>query len=350
MVWLNPNKLPFFDPIIHDKVAVITGGTRGIGYYTSLHLYMHGFRVYLCGINSHMVQKVIQSIRDEADLRREMSKKITRKSRGSQHKKNDGKDEDEEDDDDDILADAKFGDLIYIHIDLRDLKCVERAALKIQKLEKHVDILINNAGINAIPCEFTKDGFEIQLQTNYISHFLFTARLLRLIKNCNGRIISLASWVHHLQFRYWNLNKNFNYTPSFVFTWLRYAKSKTSLIQFSKMLSIKNPTILCVTIHPGLVMNTNLFSSWTRLPIFGIFFWVLFQIIGCFFGITSEQGALGTLRCALSPELTAENDNGKYYTTGGIESRSSSVANNIDDAASTWIWTMHELKKRGIEI
>lgn len=348
MMWLNPNKLPFYDPLIDNKVAVITGGTRGIGYYTSLHLYMHGFKVYLCGINSHLVQKVIQTIRDEAELRREMSEKTPRKDTNSNINCNSSSDCDQSDDD--VLADAKFGELFYIHLDLRDLKCVERAAIKIQKLEKHIDILINNAGINAIPCEFTKDGFEIQLQTNYISHFLFTLRLLRLIKNCNGRIISLASWVHHLQFKYWNLNKNFNYTPSFVFTWFRYAKSKTCLIQFSKMLSIKYPTVLCVTIHPGLVMNTNLFSNWTRLPIFGIFFWVLFQIIGCFFGITSEQGALGTLKCALSPELTVENDNGKYYTTGGIESRSSSVANNIDDAASTWIWTMHELKKRGIEI
>lgn len=325
----DPDTLPYYDPISERKVAVITGGTGGIGYYTCLHLYIHGFTVYLCGRNSQRVNKTIKDIIEEAKVR------YRRKQKNGIIN---------------CYDISKFGSLHYIHLDLRDLRCTERACAKLIKLEKQVDVLINNAGIMAIPFETTIDGFEIQLQVNYISHFLFTMKLLPLVKACHGRIITLSSLGHFLQYKYWCLSEQFNYFPNMVFTWFRYAVSKTALIQFSKMLAIKNPDVLCVSLHPGLVMNTNLFSYWTRLPVVGIFFWMLFQVINFFFGVTNEQGSIGTLRCAMSTELDNERDNGKYFTTGGVESKSSGIANNLDDAATTWIWTIHQLNDCGFEI
>lgn len=325
----DPISLPFYDPKEERKVAVVTGGNGGIGYYTILHLYLHGFVVYVCGRNVHKINKALSDIKHEA------KKRMKEYEHGF------------------ILNDdvsINLGSLHFIYLDLTDLECVEKAALKIIKLEQHLDVLVNNAGIMAVPYELTEDGFEIQLQTNYISHFLLSMRLLPLLKKCHGRIITLSSLGHHLELRYWKLNKTWNYWPDLIFTWFRYAMSKTSLIQFSKMLAIKNPDVLCISLHPGLVMNTNLFSYWTRLPIVGIFFWLLFQFIGYFFGVSNEQGSLATLRCALSQQISLEKDNGKYFTTGGHESRSSGVANNLDDSASTWIWTVQELKKRGINI
>ena len=138
--------------------------------------------------------------------------------------------------------------------------------------------------------------------------------------------------------------------PNIIFTWMRYAMAKTALIQFTKMLAIKHPDVLCISVHPGLVMETNLFSYWTRLPIVGIFFWIFFQIVGYFFGVSNEQGSLATLKSALSAKLTLDKDNGKYFTTGGVESKPSYVANNLDNAASSWIWTVHELRDRGFEV
>lgn len=324
---LDLNDLPFYNPSQGERIAIITGGHSGIGYYTTLHLYMHGFTVYICGRNSHKVHKSIKSIIDEATDRTNKLPNSMRRERLSY-----------------------FGSIHYIHLDLTDLKSVERATIKIQRSVTHIDVLINNAGIMAVPYQLTKDGFETQLQTNYISHFLFTMRLLPLVKKNHGRIISLSSLGHLLEFRYWKLSKQWNIWPDIVFTWFRYAVSKTSLIQFTKMLSIKNPDVLCVSLHPGLVMNTNLFSYWTRLPLIGIFFWVLFQVIGFFFGVSNEQGAIASLKCALDENLSTEEDNGKYFTTGGAESKSSYIANNLDDAASTWIWTVHQLNDRGYSI
>lgn len=325
---VDPDTLPYYNRHADRKIAVITGGNSGIGWYTVLHLYMHGFVVYICGRNSSKVNKAIKAIMAEAKRRSELK----------------GKEKNE--------AKVVHGSLLYIHADLTDLKSVERAAAKIMKKETKIDVLINNAAVMAQPYEVTKDGFEIQLQTNYISHFLLSMKLLPLLRNCDSqpRLITLSSLGHNLQFKYWNLTQDWNYRPNMIFTWMRYAMAKTSSIQFTKMMAIKYPDILCFSIHPGLVMSTNLFSYWTRLPLVGIFFWMLFQIVGFFFGVSDEQGAMATIKCALSRDFSIEEDSGKYFTTGGVESKPSFVANNLDDAASTWIWTVHELGDRGFTL
>lgn len=333
----DPNSLPFYNPSEDRKVAVITGGNSGIGWFTVLHLYMHGFSVYILGRNSGRVNKAINEITKEAKVR-------YLKYYEDRKEKHGGKE-------DELLGrDRYMGTLHYIHADLTDLKSVEHACKKFMKLEDRLDLLINNAAVMALPYEMTKDGFELQIQTDYISHFLLTMRLLPVLKRCHGRLINLSSLGHNLELWYWPMSQTWNYKPNIIFTWFRYAMAKTALIQFTKMLAIKNPDVLCISIHPGLMMSTNLFSYWTRLPIVGIFFWALFQLVSFFFGVSNEDGSLATIRCALSEDLSYESDNGKYFSTGGVESKPSHVANNLDDAASTWIWTTHQLRDRGFEI
>ncbi|CCE63991.1 hypothetical protein TPHA_0G01550 [Tetrapisispora phaffii CBS 4417] len=318
--------LPYYNPSIERKIAIITGGNSGIGWYTVLHLYMHGFTVYIFGRNSVRVNKAIDKIIREAKHRYETCKDPYLKS---------------------IIH---MGDIIYLHMDLSDLHSVDKAAKKFLKLETKLDVLINNAAVMALPYEITEDGFEIQLQTNYISPFLLSVKLLPLLQIAKGRMISLSSIGHNLEQMHFKLNQSFDYKPNMIFTWFRYAVAKTAVIQFTKMLSIKYPDVLCLSVHPGLVMNTNLFSYWTRLPIVGIFFWMLFQLVGFFFGVSNEEGSISTLYCALSEDLSLDNDNGKYFTTGGVESTPSRIANNLDNAASTWIWTIHRLRERGFEV
>ncbi|QLQ81426.1 hypothetical protein HG537_0F01870 [Torulaspora globosa] len=314
---IDPDTLPYYNPAVERKIALITGGNSGIGWYTVLHLYLHGFCVYVCGRNSARVNKAMKGIIAEARRRSADDPKVF------------------------------MGSLIYLHIDLADLRSVEKAAQTVLKREMKLDVLINNAAVMATPYQVTKDGFEIQLQANYIAHFLLSMRLLPLLQSCHGRLIMLSSVGHNLEFIYWALSQDWNYRPNCIFTWLRYAMAKTASIQFVKMMAIKYPDLLCLSVHPGLVMNTNLFSYWTRLPIVGIFFWMLFQIVGFFFGVSNEEGCLATLKCALSPQLSRDKDNGKYFVTGGREAKPSYIANNLDDAASTWIWTVHQLRDRG---
>ncbi|CAR22770.1 Env9p [Lachancea thermotolerans CBS 6340] len=318
----NLDQLPYYDLRKQRKVALVTGGNSGIGWYTVLHLYMHGFVVYVAGRNSSRVNRAMKDIKKEARTR------IKTLATDQRH---------------------PVGELHFLSLDLTALKVVEKAAKRFRSLESSLDVLINNAGVMALPYSVTEDGFEIQLQTNYVAHFLLTMRLLPSVKRCRGRIITVSSIGHNLEFSYFSLSQSFNYKPNMLFTWMRYAMAKTASIQFAKMLAIKHPDVLCISVHPGLVMKTNLFSYWTRLPIVGIFFWFFFQLVGYFFGVSNEEGSVATLKGALSTELEREWDNGKYYTTGGIESKPSYVANNLDNAASTWLWTIHELRDRGYE-
>ncbi|CCH42952.1 Retinol dehydrogenase 14 [Wickerhamomyces ciferrii] len=316
----NPDELPYVNPNEERRVALVTGGNSGIGWFTVLHLYLHGYVVYIGGRSFTRVSKCIKEIEEEANKRR--SAVI------------------EED-----LNQRFLGELRFVEIDLLSLKSVEEAAIVMNATEPRIDLLILNAGVMALPYGLTKDNFEIQFQTNYISHFLLTQRILPLIQ---GRIIFVSSVGHHFEVTPFDRSWTFNYKPNIIFTWFRYAMAKTSGIQYMKLLSLKHPEIHSYSVHPGFVMNTNLFSYWTRLPIFGVFFWLFFQVFGYFFGCSNEEGSYATLKCALSPETLLE-ENGSYFKFGGKISQPSRVASNINYAASNWVWTVRELRNRGFE-
>ncbi|KAK6465356.1 hypothetical protein DFJ63DRAFT_310453 [Scheffersomyces coipomensis] len=328
------DSLPYLNPNQDRRVALITGGNSGVGYYTVLHLYLHGYIVYIAGRSRSRVLKSIRELKQDATA--------IRSTYTSQQSS----------------SERFLGDLFYLEIDLSSLASVIAAVENFKQLESNLNILINNAGAMALPYALTQDGFDIQIQTNFIAPFVLSTKLLPLLENTADRfpsidpprIIYLSSVGHQLCLRYFNMNSTFNYKPNFVFTWLRYGLAKIAGIHFMKMLALRNPKILCMSVHPGFVMNTNLFSYWTRLPIIGIMFWCLFQIFGYFFGVSNEEGANAIIKCSLDPTLTVEKDNGKYFATGGKESEPSKIAQNMDFAARTWIWTIHQLSERGISI
>lgn len=334
MTNFDPDSISYFNPKVDRRVALITGGNSGVGWYTVLHLYLHGYIVYIAARSKTRVNTSINELKEEAMLIR---LKYT-----SQQSSNE----------------RFLGELYFLEIDLLSLSSVLNAVETFKSREKHLNILINNASVMALPYSLTKDGFEIQMQTNYISPFLLTTKLLPLLESSSElfpksdppKIIYLSSIGHQLAFKYFNLNSTFNYRPNIVFTWFRYGLAKTCGIHFMKMLALRNPKILCMSVHPGLVMNTNLFSYWTRLPIIGILFWCLFQIFGYLFGVSSEQGSYATVRCCLDPKLSLEEDNGKYFVTNGAEAEPSKIARNMNFAARTWIWTVQELSERKISI
>lgn len=334
MTNFDPESISYFNPKVDRRVALITGGNSGVGWYTVLHLYLHGYIVYIAARSKTRVNTSINELKEEAMLIR---LKYT-----SQQSSNE----------------RFLGELYFLEIDLLSLSSVLNAVETFKSREKHLNILINNASVMALPYSITKDGFEIQMQTNYISPFLLTTKLLPLLESSSElfpksdppKIIYLSSIGHQLAFKYFNLNSTFNYRPNIVFTWFRYGLAKTCGIHFMKMLALRNPKILCMSVHPGLVMNTNLFSYWTRLPIIGILFWCLFQIFGYLFGVSSEQGSYATIRCCLDPKLSLEEDNGKYFVTNGAEAEPSKIARNMNFAARTWIWTVQKLSERKISI
>lgn len=325
----NPDSLPYFDKKVARRVCFITGGNSGLGFYSILNLFLHGYIIYIAGRSKKRVTNAIAKIKQEALLRRA---KQTPEQLEHRH----------------------LGELKFIEIDLTKLRSVDHAVQQFKSREKHLDLLVLNAGIMAVPYGVTRDGFEVQLQTNYISHFLIVDRLIGMMTDQNivhdPRIVFLSSVGHWMTPFHFKLEWQYNYWPNIVFTWFRYGMAKTAGIQMVKSLARKYPTVLCMAVHPGFVMNTNLFSHFTRLPIIGIIFWAFFQLFGWLFGVTNEEGSYSTLRCALDPTLTREKDNGKYFATYGIERQPSSIAMNPDYADESWAWTVQALEKCGYQM
>lgn len=80
-----------------------------------------------------------------------------------------------------------------LKLDLSSQKSVREAAADLLKTTKKVDVLINNAGVMALPERtLSEDGIEMHFATNFLGHFLFTNLILSTLAD-NGRIINITS-------------------------------------------------------------------------------------------------------------------------------------------------------------
>lgn len=92
-----------------------------------------------------------------------------------------------------------------MEIDLADLNSVDKCANQLKRELPGIDVLVNNAGVMAIPQrEVTKDGFEKHLGINHLGHFALTSLLMDLIQKDSGngnklkRIVNISSAAHLL--------------------------------------------------------------------------------------------------------------------------------------------------------
>ena len=63
--------------------------------------------------------------------------------------------------------------------------------------DQRLHLLVNNAGVMATPLGQTADGFETQMGTNHLGHFLLTSLLLDLLRaGAPARVVVVASGAH----------------------------------------------------------------------------------------------------------------------------------------------------------
>jgi NAD(P)-dependent dehydrogenase (short-subunit alcohol dehydrogenase family) len=242
----------------------------------------------------------------------------------------------------DIKKQVPDANVQLLELDLASLESVAAAASIVKSKSDRLDILINNGGISNVPLATTKDGFESQFGTNYISHFLLTKLLLpTMLKTAvessipgSVRIVNMSSDGH-----------NHAISPGINFedltrgnAWIRYAQSKLANLLHSKALAKHYPTIISTSVHPG-VVRTKIFEKMNSMYVN-----IMSAILGWAFFMTVEEGAKTPLWAATANDGVVS---GSYYTPIGVKSGGSGYARNEELEDQLWQWTEKELNKLG---
>jgi NAD(P)-dependent dehydrogenase (short-subunit alcohol dehydrogenase family) len=179
------------------------------------------------------------------------------------------------------------GDTEVRKLDLADLASVRAFA---DAWEGDLDVLINNAGVMAVPERRTADGFEMQIGTNHLGHFALTNLLLPRIRD---RVVVIASGAHRMgAIRLDDLN----WEQGGYNRWRAYGQSKLANLLFAgelqRRLAAAGWDVRAVAAHPGWAA-TNL-QSHTGSVIQHVGMWLGNKLIAQ----TDEQGAWPTLYAA----------------------------------------------------
>lgn len=206
----NRNWKPDLLPNLSGKNFVITGGNSGIGFEAAKMLGAAGANI---GIACRSTKKGQTALKK--------------------------------------LAKSVKGDLSLIKLDLASLASVKDAAKDTKSRFKKIDGLINNAGIMQTPKLQTEDGFEMQLGTNHLGHFLWTGLLFDQVEQAKGRIVNVSSLAHKLgKIHFDDLMLAKDYSPTQA-----YCQSKLANLLFSmeldRRLKAANKPVKAIACHPG---------------------------------------------------------------------------------------------------
>jgi NAD(P)-dependent dehydrogenase (short-subunit alcohol dehydrogenase family) len=193
------------------------------------------------------------------------------------------------------------GDVDVRPLDLADLSSVRDFAKSVDG----IDVLINNAGVMAIPQKRTADGFEMQLGTNFLGHFALTGLLLPKISQ---RVVTLSSGAH-------KIGKidldDLNYNTRRYKRWAAYGQSKLADLMFAyelhRRLAKQGSSVRSVAAHPGYAsteLQGHTESIEDRLMAVG----------NRLVAQSAAMGALPTLYAATMPDVSG----GDYYGPDGF--------------------------------
>jgi NAD(P)-dependent dehydrogenase (short-subunit alcohol dehydrogenase family) len=143
------------------------------------------------------------------------------------------------------------GDVEVRRLDLQELASVREFADGVDG----ADVLINNAGVMAIPHGVTADGFEAQIGTNHLGHFALTNLLLPKLADRVVTVSSLAHWAGYISLR------DLNWTARPYSAWVAYGQSKLANLMFTselqRRLEAAGSPLRALAAHPG-YSRTNL--------------------------------------------------------------------------------------------
>lgn len=246
-------------PSLDGQTAIVTGANSGIGYWTAHGLAAAGARVILACRNVERGEEAIARIR----------------------------------------ADHPSASLELRQLDLADLDSVTTFADAYDDEQLH--ILVNNAGVMALPHRTTTQGFEMQLGINHLGHFALTGLLFDALSATPGaRVVNVSSLMHRFgRMRFDDLQSERSYAR-----WPAYGQSKLANLLFTHALarraSAASIDLLSVAAHPGYT-QTHLHLGAAEMEGDGVASWVL-RTGSRWFAQPAPAGALPSLRAATDPD------------------------------------------------
>ena len=228
-----------------------------------------------------------------------------------------------------------------MQLDLTSLDSVRKFAAEwSEQNPEGLDLLINNAGIMAIPRTITTDGFEAQLATNHLGHFALTGLLIpALVAVPNSRVVTVSSLAHKMVrgMNFDDLMGERKYR-----SWNAYGQSKLANLLFTAELQRKltrdGYSTIAVAAHPGFT-STNLQGTAAKMKGNALEFQIT-EFVSRRVGQSPEMGVLPTLFAATAPGLPGDSYVGpkdlKQSRGYPVLVDRSAAAQNMAEAARLW--------------
>ena len=224
----------------------------------------------------------------------------------------------------DTAAAGMTGDVQVRKLDLQNLASVREFAEGVES----VDVLVNNAGIMAVPYALTADGFESQIGTNHLGHFALTNLLLPKITD---RVVTVSSMMHLIG---WISLKDLNWKSRPYLAWPAYGQSKLANLLFTSELQRKltaaGSPLKAHAAPPGYSATNLQGHTGNKL---GTVVWTAANRIAT----TADFGARQTLFAA-SQDLPGDSFIGPRYAMAGPSgpTQRSPLARNAGTARGLW--------------
>jgi NAD(P)-dependent dehydrogenase (short-subunit alcohol dehydrogenase family) len=228
-----------------------------------------------------------------------------------------------------------------VELDLGSFEATATAAAKIAANHPRVDILINNAGLMAMPERRSADGYEMQFAVNHLGHGIFTAALLApLLGAETARVVTVTSTAH-LYGRIVdpdNVNMEGSYSA-----WGAYGRAKLANFHFGiglqREFAKHGAKTESLVAHPGL-SHTNLQVHTLEQGGGGASapFWAWLARTT---GMSAADGALPQLRAATDPRAKGGEFYGPRWGNGGAPVRKPILRRDIDRGIET-LWKVSE--------
>ena len=242
----------------------------------------------------------------------------------------------------DIRARTPDADVEVRRLDLADLASIDEFAwLWRESNPDGLDLLINNAGVMAIPQRITANGFEMQFGTNHLGHFALTGRLLDALRP-GSRVVTVSSQAHRMgKMNFDDLMGERKYR-----TWGAYGQSKLANLLFMRELAERlraaGLPIVSVAAHPGYA-STHLQAAGPEMT-GQVWKAKVMSVANKVMAQSAAMGALPTLFAATSPGVA----NGDYIGPDGFgEQRGHPKLVGMapparDTVAAARLWTVSE--------